>query len=36
MTNDPDRDFDPRTDRQLLLGVWAVVCVTVLATAALL
>ena len=36
MLDDSDRSFDPRADRDLLLGVWAVVFLVVLTTAALL
>jgi hypothetical protein len=36
MPDDSDRGTDPRRDRNLLLGVWVVVCVAVLITAALL
>jgi hypothetical protein len=36
MTHDSDGGFNPRSDRQLLVGVWALVCVAVLTTAALL
>lgn len=36
MLDDSDRGFDPKPDRDLLLGVWAVVCLVVLTTAALL